>query len=116
MSLLEKLTPKSIILNAISDKLTEAGIKKLTVIFNVLTDKYNVLVSQDLDKPINLDIEPKEMNLLKRVFVSKIQKKFESENSKDVKCIIIEVNLIVDTEQLKIFIQDTKDKVTKFNY
>ena len=56
------------------------------------------------------------MNLLKRVFVSKIQKKFESENSKDVKCIIIEVNLIVDTEQLKIFIQDTKDKVTKFNY
>jgi hypothetical protein len=115
---LESLTPKNIILNAVKDKLTEAGIKKLTIIFNVLTEKYNVMVSQDMDKPVNLEVEPKDISMLKRLFVSKIQKKFEADSNKDVKCIIIEINLTEESkaEPLKIFIEDTKADVTKFNY
>lgn len=113
MNLLD-LTPKKIILNAIKNKLEGTGIKKLVLVFNVRTDEYNVMFSSDGKKVIKLEIEQSEINMLKKVFISKIERKVRQEFKKDFTSLIFTFDLMND--DIEIFIEDIFKEVTKFNY
>jgi hypothetical protein len=115
MSLVDKLlNPKSIILNAIKSKLEGTGIVHIVVIFNVQTDKYTILLTDKDDKRMNFDIDENEVSIIKKMFISKITKKFSSESDKTIKSVIIKID--AEAELLDVFIEDTEEQVTKFNY
>jgi hypothetical protein len=115
MNILNKLTPKSLILNAIKDKCEGSGITKIILHFNIIDDKYNVMFQKDDESSVKLDIEQNEINLIKKVFVVKIKKLYErAEPDKTIKAVILQFDL--KETSLKIFIEDLKDIVTKFEY
>ena len=115
MSLVDKLlNPKSIILNAIKSKLEGTGIVHIVVIFNVQTDKYTILLTDKDDKRMNFDIDENEVSIIKKMFINKITKKFSSESDKTIKSVIIKID--AEAELLDVFIEDTEEQVTKFNY
>ena len=115
MSQVDKLlNPKSIILNAIKSKLEGTGIVHIVVIFNVQTDKYTILLTDKDDKRMNFDIDENEVSIIKKMFISKITKKFSSESDKTIKSVIIKID--AEAELLDVFIEDTEEQVTKFNY
>ena len=115
MSLVDKLlNPKSIILNAIKSKLEGTGIVHIVVIFNVQTDKYTILLTDIEDKRLKVDIDENEVNMIKKMFINKITKKFSSESDKTIKSVIIKID--AEAELLDVFIEDTEEQVTKFNY
>jgi hypothetical protein len=115
MSLVDKLlNPKSIILNAIKSKLEGTGIVHIVVIFNVQTDKYTILLTDKEDKRLKVDIDENEVNMIKKMFINKITKKFSSESDKTIKSVIIKID--AEAELLDVFIEDTEEQVTKFNY
>lgn len=113
-NLFDSFTPKRIILNAIKDKLEGTGIKKLVLVFNIKTDKYNVMLSMSDDKSMKLNIEQDEITMLKKLFVTRIHKKFQEQFDNEVKCIILQIEL--EHDDFKIFIEDIKDEVILFNY
>jgi hypothetical protein len=110
----ESLTPKSIILNAIKDKCEGTGIAKIVLYFNTKTEIYNVMFSKEDNTSMKMNIEEKEINLIKRFFVSKIKRLWEQKYDNEVKAVILQFDL-KDTS-LKIFIEDENSKVTKFDY
>jgi hypothetical protein len=114
MKAFEFFTPKRIILNAIKDKLEGQGICKLILVFNVLTDKYNIMLSKFDKTGIKIDLDDNEVNMIKKIFINKIFSKYKEKHDKEVKDIIIEINF--ESNELNIFIQDTKNEVEKFDY
>jgi hypothetical protein len=112
--LLDRLKPKNIILDAIRSRLEGTGITKLILIFNTQTDKYNIMLSKDDGGSIKLDIEKDDITKIKKVFINRIYKKYQEQYNKDIKAIIIEINLTID--ELKVLTQDLKDNVELFDY
>ena len=114
LKLLDRLKPKNIILDAIRNRLEGTGITKLILIFNTKTDKYNIMLSKDDGGSIKLDIEKDDITKIKKVFINRIYKKYQEQFNKDIKAIIIEINLTAD--ELKVLTQDLKDNVELFDY
>jgi hypothetical protein len=115
MSLADKLlNPKNIILNAIQSKLEGTGIEKIIVVFNVITDKYSILLTDKDDKRMNFDIDQNEVNIIKKMFINKIIKKFKQDSDKEIKSVIIKID--VNESLLDVFIENTKLEVSKLNY
>ena len=112
--IMELFTPKKIIFNAIKDKLSGTGIIKLVLVFNVITDRYNIMLSKEDNKTLKLKIEEDEITMIKKLFVRKIENKYKEVSDKIIKDIIIEVDF--RTEDIKIFIQDMNDEVERFDY
>src|SRR5665647_642776 len=107
-------TPKNLIFRAIKSKLSGTGIVKIILVFNVKTNKYNIMLSKEDNKSMKLEIEENEINMLKRMFISKIEKKYNSENKKEIQSIILQMDLLND--DLKVFVEDEKKNVELFNY
>lgn len=107
-------TPKKIIFDTIKRKLEGTGIVKLVLVFNVKTEKYNIMLSKEDNSHLKLDIEENEMNMVKRMFISKIQRKYEKESTKEIKCLILQMDF--PTEDIKIFVEDISGEVELFNY
>jgi hypothetical protein len=103
-------TPKNIILNAVRDRLAGSGITKLTFVFSTIEDKYNVLLSQTDGKAMHVAIEKDDITKIKKIFVSRIHKKFQEISDKEIKAIIIEINLELKDDEIKIFTQDIDRK------
>ena len=114
MNLIDRLTPKNIILDAIKTKLEPEGISKLVLIFNVMTDKYNVMLSKEDGGRLKLDLEEKEVNMIKKMFIEKIKTKFSEESQNEIKNIIIELDL--KESVFKVFIEDINEDVTKLDF
>jgi len=113
----KSVTPKSIIIQALKTRLSATGITRLTLVFNVHSDKYNILLSNPSGGNLKLDIEEKEMNLIKRLFVTKAYKKFCEMYDKEIASIIIEINLEVeDDDAIRLFTQDEGNNVELFDY
>jgi thymidylate kinase len=108
------LSPKKIIIDAIRNRLEGTGIIKMILYFNIKTDKYNVMLSNRDNGKMKLDIEQDDITKIKRIFVNRVQKKFEELSDKEIKAIIIDVNF--DEDDIKIFIEDMKSNVELFNY
>jgi hypothetical protein len=109
-----KLSPKSIILHALKKKFEGTGIIKLVIQFNVKNDQYNIMVAQSDNKPLKLQIDEKDMSMMKTVFVKKLEEKIRQEFKRDFTSFIIEFDF--KTEQLNVFVQDIFKEVTKFDY
>jgi hypothetical protein len=115
MSLIDKmLNPKSIILNAIQSKLEGTGIDQIVVVFNVITDKYSILLTDKDNKRMNFDIDENEVNMIKKMFFSKIIKKFKEYSDTEIKSVIIKID--VNESLLDVFIETVDCNVTKLNY
>ena len=108
------LTPKFLIFKVLKNKLEGTGIVKIVLVFNVKTNKYNIMLSKEDNKSMKLEIEENEINMLKRMFISKIEKKYNSENKKEINSIILQMDL--QNDDLKIFIEDKDKNVELFNY
>jgi len=108
------LNPKRIIFDAVKTKLEGTGIVKLVLVFNVKTDKYNVMLSKEDNSSMKLDIEQDEITLVKKVLVNKIQKKYEQTSDKEINSIIVQMD--IKNDDIKIFIEDTKKEVEQFNF
>lgn len=107
-------TPKTIILNAIKEKCEGTGITKIVLYFNVITDTYNVMFARKDDSSMKMNMDEKEINMLKRFFVSKIKRLYEEKFDGEVKAVILQFDL--EETSLKIFIEDINEKTIKFEY
>ena len=115
MSLADKLlNPKSIILNAIQSKLEGTGIEHILVVFNILTDKYTVLLTDKDNKRMNFDIDENEVSIIKKMFINKIIKRFSENSNKSIKGIIIKIDVV--KELIDVYIEDTGAEIIKFNF
>ena len=107
-------TPEKLIFKAIKSKLEGTGIIKIMLVFNVKTDKYNIMLSKEDNTSMKLVIEENEISVLKKMFISKIEKKFNSKSKKEINSVILQVDIV--TDELKIFIEDSNKEVEQFNY
>jgi hypothetical protein len=109
------LNPQNMFFAAIGRKLKDQGVEKIIMIFDVITDKYDIRVTNVDNKSMKVDIEDNQISLLKKLFLNKITKKYDKDfpDSK-VKKIIVQINLNVN--EFEVYIEDYKDIVTKFNY
>jgi hypothetical protein len=107
------LTPKAIIMDALRSKFADTGIIKLVLVFNVQVDTYNVMVCQSNDKPLKLDLEQKDISMLKKVLVNKLERLVREEYH-DFKSLVIEVEIIKN--EFNIFVIDMKDEAHLFKF
>lgn len=115
MNLAEKLlNPKNIVLNAIQSKLEGTGIEKIIIVFNVLTDKCTILLTDKDDKRLNFDIDENEVSIISKMFINKIIKKFKKESDTEINSVIIRIE--ANESILDVFIENTKLEVSKLNY
>jgi hypothetical protein len=115
MNLKDQLMPKNIILNAIRDKMEGTGVKKISMIFNVTTDIYTVILTDKEDKKTKVPMETNEINMIKKVFISRIIKKYKESTFDEIRNVIIQIGLD-DSNLLEVFIEDTIGEVKQFNY
>lgn len=114
MGILDSLTPKKILFDAISDKLKDSDIVKITLIFVLDTDKYNIMVSSAEGKNTKVDITFDEITTIKKLFIRRIVAKWNERYDIDAKSVIVEVDVI--SKELNVFIQTYNEKVLKFDY
>jgi hypothetical protein len=109
------MTANNIFINAIKHKLQGQGIEKIVMIFDIITDKYNVMLRNAENKKMKIEISDNEITMLKKMFINKIVKKFNGEYPEvEVQKVIIQLDLI--NSIFEVFIEDQKNIVTKFNY
>jgi len=111
---LSSLTPKNIIIQAVKSKLEGTGIIKLVLVFDVTTDKYNIMLSKADNTSMKLEIEQDDITKIKKLLVNRIHRKFEEMSDKEVKSIILQLDLV--HEEIEIFIQHPDNNVVKFDY
>jgi len=114
LPILNRLTPKYIIMNAIKDRLEGTGIIKLVLIFDIITDKYTIHVSKNDNSSMKLNIEKDEITLLKKLFINKVERKYRESSDKDIKAVIVQLNF--EADDIQVFIEDSKENVEKFEY
>jgi hypothetical protein len=114
MNIKDSLMPKNIILNAIRDKMEGTGVQKISMIFNVETDKYTVIITDKDNKKTKVPLESNEINMIKKVFISRIVKKYKENTFDDIRNVIIQIGL--NDSLLEVFIEDTTGQVKQFNY
>jgi hypothetical protein len=114
MNIKDSLMPKNIILNAIKDKMEGTGVIKISMIFNVETDKYTVIITDKDNKKTKVHLESNEINMIKKVFISRIVKKYKENTFDDIRNVIIQIGL--NDSLLEIFIEDITGEVKQFNY
>lgn len=113
MSIADSLNPKNMFFNAIGRKLKDQGIEKIVMIFNVITDKYDIMVRNTEGGKLKIDITDSQITLLKKMFLNKIIKKFSIDfPDVEIQKIILQVNL--NENEFEVFIEDQKQKITKF--
>lgn len=107
----ELFTPKTIIFNAIKDKLTGTGIEEINLIFNIINDKYDIVLTNKDHQHLKMPISEDEINMIKRLLIRKITQKFQKENNKDIVNVVIQIKFYekIDKVELEVFI-DTTDK------
>ena len=114
INLMERFTFKNILLDAIKQRLEGTGITKMILIFNITNNTYNVMLQNENNSSMKLNIEKDDVTKLKFMFVDKIIKKYYEMNTKEIKSLIIQINLSINDIQL--FTQDLKDNIEAFSF
>jgi hypothetical protein len=110
----DMLKPKNIILSAIKEKLQGTGVTKLTLVFSVETDHYNIMVSNAEGKAMKIDITQDDLTTIKKLFIKRIVNSWNMKYDDEIKNVIIQVDL--EKSSLELFIQTPKDDVLKYDY
>jgi hypothetical protein len=108
------LSPKTILLDAIKSKLEGSGVAKITGVFNLAEDRYNVMLSNIKSENIHLDIEQSEINMIKKLFVNKILLQYKKDHKHPIKSVILQIDL--QEYLIEIFIEDQNKNVTRYDY
>jgi hypothetical protein len=107
------LDTKTLIIDAIKNRLDGENIEKIHMIFSISDDRYSVSLKQlDSDKRMNYNVNPEDISFIKKMFVSKILKTLD--NSENYKAIILQIDL--ELNKFDIFLQDKKDDVTLYEF
>ena len=111
-------SPKDIILNAIKDKLIGTGVEKITVVFDIFTDKYTLLFTDESGKKMNVELTENDISIVKKLFINKLIKKYKHTSDKEIKSVIIRINFDHKTEvvTLNLFIETIDNNVELINY
>jgi hypothetical protein len=115
-NLIEKmLNPKSIVYHAIKSKLEGTGVTSMIFIYYLETDKFNLMVQNAANENMKIDIDSNDINLLKKMYLSRLVSKWKELNPNDEpKNIIIQFD--VKNESFELFIETKKCDVLKFEY
>jgi len=109
------MTPKDIIIDQIKDRFRDSGICNALITFNVIDDSYSVALKKTDNTSFSLDIDKKEISLIKMIFINKVRKKFEKDNKPDkMKLLILQINVL--DNDFQVFIENTDNKVIKFEF
>jgi hypothetical protein len=115
MSLIDSImSPKKIIFDAVKQKCEGTGITKLVLYFSVKEDKYNLMMAKEDNSSFTIDIDKKDVSLIRKVLVGKIERKYREYNDRELKAIIVQMNL--KTDKIDIFTEDIFDNVHIFDY
>lgn len=105
---------KSIMIDAVKSKLKGTGVNKITLMFFVNTDKYNIMLSNQDGTATKLDLTENDMSMLKKMLINKIVAKYKEKEGKEVHTVSVQIDLSKD--QFDVFIGDSKNNIDKFNY
>jgi hypothetical protein len=108
------LNPKEIILDAIKSKLKGTGVESIIMSFHITEDKYKVYLTNVDNEKIKFDIEEKDISLIKKMFISKITKKYIKDNDKEIASIIIKI--IISSGTIKVFVEPVNGKVKELSF
>jgi glucose uptake protein GlcU len=108
------MTPKDIIFDAIKTRFAESGVTKLILNFEINSDTYKVFLTNEKNEKLNVTIEPKEVTMIKMLFINKIKKKYNRENKIPLKNLIVQIDFGIDL--FEIFTENEKGITTKFEY
>lgn len=116
-NILSALTPRALIINAVTSQLEKNNVDKVILSFNVMDDKYSVLMSahpEGKEERTSLELGQDEINTIKKVFINKIGKAYHVESDNEIKNIIIEIDVL--KKDFNVFIETPFGKVEQFNY
>lgn len=110
-----ELTPKKLIIDTVVNKLKPLGILKLILELQTETNIYNVHV-QSCEDNQKIELSVKEISVIKKLFVSKIKKEYEKTSGKEIKAIIVQIDLTADPVTFEVFVRELDNNVYKFNF
>lgn len=117
MNLFSNLTPKTIVLKAIADKLKPFGVEKVMLLFKLESSQYNISIANTSGQSMKIDITEDEISTIKKLFISKIEKAWKMKYDIEPKDIICTIDLKDENDiKLEIFILDEKQKPYKFDF
>lgn len=106
-------TPKEIIINSICSTLEKNNIEKLMLSFNIIDGQYSVYMSSHNVKS-KLDLAEKDVNVIKKIFINKIERAYKETSDNEVKNIIIEI--LVPDKGFKVFVENPSGQVEQFKH
>jgi hypothetical protein len=108
------MTPKELIFDAIKARFAESGVTKLILNFEIDSNTYKVYLTNEKNEKLNLTIDPKDVTLIKMLFINKIKKRYNKENKIPLKNLIVQIDFGIDL--FEIFTENEKGITTKFEY
>jgi hypothetical protein len=108
------MTGKELIFDAIKTKFANTGISNMILSFDVIDNSYNIMVKNTTDENLKIDIDKKEVSIIKLLFINKVKRKFEKDYKETLKSIFIQIDLT--KESFELFTENEKGKVYKFDY
>lgn len=113
MKSLFNLTPKRLIIDHLKKQLAGTGIVSIILQYHLESEKFGVILNTENSKGIKLDISEKEMNTIKKMYVTRIVDEWKKRYKEEPKGVIIQFDL--EAENFELFIIDTKGKILKFD-
>lgn len=108
------LNPKRIVIDTIKNKLEGSGVVSMIFIYYLESDKYNLMVQNSANKNLTIDIDSKDINLLKKMYLNRLVSKWKEISNDEPKNVIIQFDIQAETFEL--FIENKKNEVLKFEY
>lgn len=108
------LNPKNLIITSIKEKLAGENVERIILVLSFIDeDRYSISIKPlDSEKPLLFDVKPKDVSLIKKIFVNKIYRTIKEKDK--YKAVILEIDLL--NESLELFLQDNKNDVIKYDY
>lgn len=110
------MNTKELIMSGIADQLEGTGIKTIILQFPTNGEPYIFHTLNEKGEKIKYDIEQKDMNLLKKLFVTKLAKAWNAKNEESQKAEMIILKGYVDKKDFSVFVQTINKEVHQFNY
>ncbi len=107
-------SPEKLVIMSVKDKLEGENIEKIIFVMSFIDeDKYSIALKPlDNSKPVTFEIKPKDVSLIKKLFVNKIYRSLKEKEN--YKAVILDCDL--KTETLNLFLQNGKDEIVKYDY
>jgi len=104
--------PVKLIIKSIKDKLEGQNVDRIILVFSFIDERYSISIKPlDNSKPLMFEVEPKDVSLIKKIFVNKI---YRSIDQAKYKALILQLDL--PNEKIDLFLQNNNNEVLKYDY